>query len=269
MGNGECSGRVAAVTGAGSGIGLAIARRLQQQGYRVYNLSRHPGQGKGLSFLYCDVTREEQVQAAFSAIWQQQGRLDVLVCNAGMGVSGAVEFIPEEDRRDQMEVNEAGAFRCARQAAVFMREQGRGKILFISSLAAVFPIPFQAYYAAGKAALMVFSDALGMELAPFSVQCGCLLLGDVKTGFTAARRKNETGDDRYGGRIRRSVEKMEKDERSGMSPEKVARTAVRCLGRRRLPPRKPVGVSCSVLCALNRVLPHRAVLFLLHRLYAS
>ena len=84
-----------------------------------------------------------------------------------------------------------------------------------------------------------------------------------------SRRKNETGDDRYGGRIRRSVEKMEKDERSGMSPEKVARTAVRCLGRRRLPPRKPVGVSCSVLCALNRVLPHRAVLFLLHRLYAS
>lgn len=56
---------------------------------------------------------------------------------------------------------------------------------------------------------------------------------------------------------------------SGMSPEKVARTAVRCLGRRRLPPRKPVGVFCSVLCALNRVLPHRAVLFLLHRLYAS
>ena len=87
MGNGECSGRVAAVTGAGSGVGLAIARRLQQQGYRVYNLSRHPGQGKGLSFLSCDVTREEQVQAAFSAIWQQQGRLDVLVCNAGMGVN--------------------------------------------------------------------------------------------------------------------------------------------------------------------------------------
>ena len=99
MGNGECSGRVAAVTGAGSGVGLAIARRLQQQGYRVYNLSRHPGQGKGLSFLSCDVTREEQVQAAVSAIWQQQGGLDVLVCNAGMGVSGAVEFIPEEDRR--------------------------------------------------------------------------------------------------------------------------------------------------------------------------
>ena len=130
-----------------------------------------------MSFYPCDVTSEEQVKAALTHVIKEQGHISVLVCGAGMGISGAVEFISEEDEKQQMEVNLMGAMRCARLAASYMREQGEGKILFLSSLAAVFPIPFQAHYAAGKAAVNVFSDALGMELKRFSVQCSCLIIG--------------------------------------------------------------------------------------------
>lgn len=259
---------VAVVTGAGSGIGLAIARRLKNEGYTVYNLSRHQGQATDIRFYPCDVTRKEQVKAALAHVIKEQGRISILVCGAGMGISGAVEFISEEDEKRQMEVNLMGAMRCARLAAPYMREQGEGKILFLSSLAAVFPIPFQAHYAAGKAAINVFSDALGMELKRFSVQCSCLIIGDVKTGFTAARRKNQTGDQLYGGAIGRSVERMEHDEENGMSPEVVAKVAIRTLRRRRMPSQRPVGAGCMFLYQLLRFLPHRTVLSLLYRLYA-
>lgn len=292
--------RTAIVTGASRGIGLATARMLAGEGYIVYGFSRSEGglktpdrpsdevtgriadaqvkitetirESTGYSspaprWVNCDVTDEDSIRSAFDRVLGETGRIDVLVCNAGMGISGAAEFTPVDDYLMEMDVNVTGAIRCAQAAIPVMREQGNGRIVFMSSLAAIFPLPFQSFYSVSKASLNAFSDAAGIELAPFGIQTSAVMLNDVKTDFTENRRKTVTGDDIYGGRISKSVEKMEKSEQSGMSPQQVAKTVCSILRRRKLPSHKIVGVGNEFLGVLYRILPTDLMLRLLAMIY--
>lgn len=259
--------KIAVVTGASKGIGLEIAKMLLGRDYTVYGLARRPGADDGVCWISCDVTDRQSVEKVFSRILEKEDRIDLLVCNAGIGISGAAEFAPQEDYRRQMEVNFDGAVDCVQQAAPLMRKQKSGRIVFISSLAAIFPLPFQSFYSASKAALNAFSDSLGIEMAPFGVQTCTMMLNDVKTEFTDNRRKTAVGDDIYGGRISASVEKMEKSERSGMAPSDVAKTLGKLLDRRKLPSHKIVGASNEFLGLLFRILPADVMLKLLGKIY--
>ena len=259
--------KVAVVTGASRGIGLALARALAAAGYEVCGLSRRAGEDPEILWIPCDVADGASVEAAFAAVLARYGRINLLVNNAGMGVSGAAEFTPEAEIRRQLDVNLLGAIACTRQAIAPMRENGGGRILFTSSLGAIFPLPFQSFYSASKAGLNSFSDALGIELQPFGIETCVLLLNDVKTEFTDSRRKTAEGDELYGGRIAASVGKMERSERSGMEPEQVAEAAVRLLRRRRLPPHKIVGAGNELLGLLYRLLPAGWMLSLLKKIY--
>ncbi len=259
--------KCAVVTGASKGIGLAIAKQLSVDGYRVFGLARSSAAFPEIDWICCDVTNRDSVVAAFEMIMEQVDRIDILVINAGMGISGAVEFTPEADYRRQFEVNVLGAIACAQQAAGRMRESGGGKIIFISSLAAIFPLPFQSFYAASKASLNAFSDALGIEMKSFGVETCTVMLNDVKTEFTDNRVKTAMGDDVYQGRIAASVSKMERSEQSGMSAEQVAETVGALLARRRLPAHKIVGISNELLGLLYRLLPTNCMLWILAKIY--
>lgn len=259
--------KCAVVTGASKGIGFAIAKHLLADGYRVFGLARSSGPLSDIQWIYCDVTERDSIAAAFKTVMEQAGRIDVLVVNAGMGISGAAEFTPESDYRRQFTVNDFGAIACAQLAAGCMRRQGSGRILFISSLAAIFPLPFQSFYAASKAALNVFSDALGIEMKPFGIETCAVMLNDVKTEFTDNRVKTAVGDDVYQGRIAASVSKMERSEQSGMSAEQVAETVGALLARRRLPAHKIVGISNELLGLLYRLLPTNCMLWILAKIY--
>lgn len=259
--------KIAVVTGASKGIGLSIAGRLAGEGYTVFGLSRKAGDLKQVRWKTCDISQMESVEKAFGEILEEAGCIDLLVCNAGMGISGAAEFTPETDYVRQMEVNFTGTVNCATQVIPAMREQGRGKILFISSLAAIFPLPFQSFYSASKAAVNAFSDALGIELRPFGIETSAIMLNDVKTEFTDNRKKTVIGDDVYQGRISASVEKMEKSERSGMSADQVAKCVCGLLKRHHLPSHKIVGLSNEFLGFLCRVLPTNTMLYLLGKIY--
>ena len=261
------SSQTAVVTGASQGIGRAIAEQLAKEGLRVFGLSRTAGESGRIQWIPCDVAKEESVRAAFAEVYRRTQRVDILVNNAGMGISGAAEFTPDGDMQRQFQVNVFGAVRCTQAALPVMRRQGGGKILFISSLASVFPIAFQSFYSMSKASLDSFSVALGIECKPFGIQTGTLLLGDVHSGFTESRKKRMAGDDVYQGRIGRSVEKMERDEQKGMCPEQVAGFACRLLRKRRLPIRRTVGSMNRLLLFLNRVLPARTVVWILGKLY--
>ena len=261
--------KIAVVTGGTSGIGRETALYLANHDCTVYELSRRAEGVAGLRHISADVTDELSVQAAVSQILAEAGRIDILVNSAGFGISGAVEFTDTEEAIRQMNVNFFGMVRMNRAVIAAMRQQGGGRIVNLSSVAAPVPIPFQTYYSASKAAINSYTMALGNELRPFGITVCAVQPGDIKTGFTAARRKVTQGDDVYGGRISRSVERMERDEQNGMDPAKagtfVAKVALKT-GRK---PLYTIGLSYKAAVLLTKILPARALNRLIGKIYAN
>lgn len=211
------------LTGGSSGIGRATAILFAQKGnYQVYELSRHGESTDGIRHIDCDVTNPEDCHNAVSKAIEETGKIDLLISNAGMGISGALEFTELSEAKRQMDVNLFGTLNITQAVLPYMREHRSGKIIFVSSLAAVFSIPFQAFYSASKAAVNSLALALKNEVEPFGIKVAILLPGDVKTGFTAARKKSLVGSDIYK-RMEKSLGQMEHDEQSGIAPEVMAK----------------------------------------------
>ena len=259
---------VAIVTGGSSGIGLAAARSLRDQGLAVYILSRRPFSEKGLHHICCDVADERQCAEAFASVLHKAGDVDILVNCAGFGISGAVEFTEPDEAKKQMEVNFFGCVNMTKAALSYMRERGNGHIVNISSVAAPAAIPFQAYYSASKAAINAWSAALANELRPYGVTVTAVQPGDIKTGFTAAREKSVAGDEAYGGRISKSVAKMERDEQNGMDPAKAGAYIARIALKQHPKPVYTIGFGYKAICVLLKLLPSRLANWAIGKLYA-
>ena len=261
--------KVAIVTGGSSGIGLETAKALRDRGCRVWTLSRRPAEIPGIVSLTADVTDEAAVGKAVSAVLAESGRIDILVNCAGFGISGAVEFTELADAKKQFDVNFFGAVNVTKAVLPVMRKQGSGRIVNVSSVAAPVAIPFQAYYSAAKAALNAWTAALANEVRPYGITVTAVQPGDIKTGFTAAREKSTLGDDLYGGRISRSVSKMEHDEQNGMDPAKAGAYLARQALKKSVPPVSTIGLSYKAVCALARILPASLFNRIVGSLYAK
>ena len=259
---------VALVTGGSSGIGLAAARALRDRGLTVFIVSRRPFTEKGLHHLCADVADERQCAEAVEAVLRKAGRLDLLVNCAGFGISGAVEFTEPAEAKKQMEVNFFGCVNMTRAALPHMRQRGSGRIVNISSVAAPAAIPFQAYYSASKAAINAWTAALANELRPWGVSVTAVQPGDIKTGFTAAREKSIAGDEAYGGRISKSVAKMERDEQNGMDPAKAGAYIAKIAMKQHPKPVYTIGFGYKAICVLLKLLPSRLANWAIGKLYA-
>lgn len=250
--------RTLIITGGSSGIGLATAECFAAHGYRVYNLSRR-GENQDnqhIVHLPCDVTDVTQVQWAVKQVIEQTGQIDVLISNAGFGISGAVEFTALADAERQMQVNFFGAMNIVQAVLPHMRRQGSGSIVFVSSIAAILPIPYQSFYSASKAAVNALTLALRNEVSAFGIRVSALMPGDVHTGFTNARTKSMTGTDVYL-HMQQAVEAMEKDEQKGMSPDVIARKLLSIAHKRCPAPLYTTGWQYHFFVFLERVLPKR------------
>lgn len=246
------------ITGGSSGIGRQLVSLFASEGYLVYNLSRrnvNSNDHNNVTHIPTDITDAGQVRQAFDRIRDEAGRIDLLINNAGLGISGAIEFTGYEAAKGLFDVNFFGAFNCIRQAVSLMRENGGGRIFNVSSAAAVFPIPFQAFYSASKAAINSLSMALANELKNFGISVCAVMPGDVRTGFTEARQKSTKGDDVYGGRIESAVSVMEEDEKNGLLPEKVASDILRIARKRRIKPLYTIGGKYKLFAVIQKVLP--------------
>jgi NAD(P)-dependent dehydrogenase (short-subunit alcohol dehydrogenase family) len=185
----KIQGSIALVTGASSGIGEAIAQRLAIAGYKVYGTSRRgaqPGQRAAFTMLPLDVTSDESVEAAVSEVIRREGRIDLLVNNAGFGVAPAgAEESSIEQAKAIFDTNFFGLIRMTRAVLPHMRREGQGRIINIGSVLGFIPMPYGALYAATKHAVEGYSESLDHELRTSGIRVSVIEPAYTKTQFDA------------------------------------------------------------------------------------
>ena len=263
------SEKVCVITGGTSGIGKCTAEAMMKKGYAVYELSRRAEGASGMHHIPADVTKEDTLAAAVEEILRHEDHIDVVINNAGFGISGAVEFTQTEAAQRQLDVNFFGMVRMNHQVLPVLRRQGYGRIVNLSSVAGAIPIPFQTYYSASKAAINSYTMALANEVKPFGIRVLCVQPGDIRTGFTAAREKSQAGDEVYGGRIARSVAGMERDEQTGMMPEAAGAYVAKVATRGWVRPVNTIGAQYKFFCVLAKFLPKTTLNWLVGKIYAK
>ena len=218
--------KVILITGASSGIGKAIAQFLSEKGYTVYGTSRNPKNTENLSFhlIALDVLDVDSMQKAVNFIIKKEGRLDVLVNNAGMGITGPVEDTPTEEMRNVFNTNFFGAIDVMKAVLPQMRKQKNGLILNITSIAGYMGLPFRGVYSATKGALELVTEATRMEVKNFGIHIANIAPGDFATNIAAGRYhtpvfKNSAYKEKY----QENLDLIDADVNSGMDPKEMAK----------------------------------------------
>jgi NAD(P)-dependent dehydrogenase (short-subunit alcohol dehydrogenase family) len=250
--------KVVLITGASSGIGLSTADRLHAANWKVIGASRRASGGAGWSTLAMDVDDDRSVSEGVAKVVSDHGRLDAVVACAGWGLAGSVEETPIAAAKDQLETNFWGAVRVVQAALPSMREQRSGRVVLVSSIGGVIGIPFQAFYSASKFAMEGYGESLAYEVAPFGIQVSLIQPGNIRTGFTSARRDVPCVDDTYRAAVEKAVGLMERDEQNGAAPDVVAAAVERVLTAARPPRRVSAGKLDERVGILGkRLLPYR------------
>ncbi len=247
--------KTAIVTGASSGIGRCTAVALKNAGCTVYDFSRRDIPVDGIKHISVDVTDEAGVKTAVKQVAENEGKIDILINCAGFGISGAVEYTTTEAAKSQFDVNFFGTVNMNKAVIPYMRSNNSGRIVNISSVAAVAHIPFQAFYSASKAATESYTCALDNEVRAFGISVTAIEPGDICTEFTQARQKSFDGDDIYNGRIGRSVSGMERDEQKGMKPEIAGDYIAKIALKKKVKPIYAIGTSYKILSVLCKTFP--------------
>jgi NAD(P)-dependent dehydrogenase (short-subunit alcohol dehydrogenase family) len=254
--------RVVLVTGASSGIGRACAELLAARGYRVYGASRHPAVGRLVEPISMDVRDDASVRDAVAGVIAREGRIDIVVNNAGIAIAGAVEDTSIEEARQQFDVNFFGVLRVCRAVLPVMREHRAGYIVNIGSIGGLIAIPYQGLYSAAKFALEGFSESLRLEVRRLGVRVVLVEPGDHRTGLTGNRRRTAESQSNpaYRDRFHRAVERTAADEQNGPEPEAVARLVLRIVGNPRPRLRYTAGpIPQRAAIWLKRLMPYSLV----------
>jgi NAD(P)-dependent dehydrogenase (short-subunit alcohol dehydrogenase family) len=221
---------IALVTGASSGIGQATAERLATAGYRVYGTSRRGNDGFARAFqmLPLDVTSDRSVESAIDHLLRIEGRIDLLVNNAGFGVSPAgAEESSLDQARAIFDTNFFGIVRMTRAVVPHMRRQGSGRIVNIGSVLGFLPMPYMALYSATKHAVAGYSESLDHELRTMGIRVCVVEPAYINTPFDANLMKPDVPLDVYRG-VRAGVERRVKEVLVGADgPEVVARVVLK------------------------------------------
>lgn len=265
------------VTGGSGGIGAATARLLCDAGMTVYAASRSGKAPEGYSQngnmipVVMDVNDAQAIAEVVDMIVTERGRLDAVVCNAGNGMAGPIEETSIEEIETQYSTTFYGVVKTVQACMPVFRRQGHGRVVTVSSVAALAPLPYQGYYSCVKAGILQLTKALAIESKDFGVQCCVVMPGDVKTGFTKARRVAEkvrkVDSPYYNGTVK-ALAAMAKDEREGMNPEVIGNTILKQLRRRRMKPEVTPTSLYSLLVFAIRRLPQRLVLKVIGWMYS-
>ena len=261
-------GKVAVITGASRGIGYAIARALNERGGVCYDISRTVVAHKEIKKSYsADVNDYEKVEEILKEIQEREGKIDFFINNAGFGIAGGVEYAKKENIYKQVDTNLSAVIALSGLAVKYLK-LSKGKLVNISSVGGIMPLPYQATYSATKAGVEIFSRALANEVKDYGVKVVSILPGDTKTGFTSARVvDNEGMDEQSKKNIEKSLAKIAKDEEGGMSADEVGKVAVKVLKRKNPPLRVTVGGGYKFLVFLQRIVGTKFLNWIIRKLY--
>ena len=182
-------GKVVLITGGSSGIGKAIGDFLFHKGFTVYGTSRNPEKVSNSLFplIALDVREVASIQSAVATIIKEAGRLDVVINNAGVGITGPLEEIPMVEIKNNFETNFFGPIEVMKSVLPQMRAQQSGLIINITSIAGYMGLPYRSVYSASKGALELITEALRMEVKSFGIQITNVAPGDFATNIAAGR----------------------------------------------------------------------------------
>lgn len=181
--------KVVLITGGSSGIGKSIGEFLHHQGFTVYGTSRNPEKITNSVFplVSLDVRDSKSIHLAVAKIIQETGRLDIVINNAGVGITGPLEEIPMQEIKNNFETNFFGPIEVMKAVLPQMRSQQSGLIINITSIAGYMGLPYRSVYSASKGALELVTEALRMEVKPFGIQITNVAPGDFATNIAAGR----------------------------------------------------------------------------------
>ena len=218
--------KVVLVTGASSGIGKSIATFLQEKGCKVYGTSRNPKNVDDFSFelIALDVLKLDTIKKAVDYILQKERKIDVLVNNAGMGITGPIEDTPTDEMRAVFNTNLFGAIDVMKAVLPQMRKQNSGTIINVTSIAGYMGLPYRGLYSASKGALELITEATSMEVKNFGIKVVNVAPGDFATNIAAGRYHTPVFENSaYKENYQANLDLMDAHVDGGMNPIEMAK----------------------------------------------
>jgi len=252
--------KVVLITGASSGIGKISAEYLSGKGFKVYGTSRKSNSDKlPFTMLSLDLTNKDSIVKAIEIIIKKEHRIDVLVNNAGTGITGAFEETPTEEMRKFFETNFFGLIDVTKEVLPQMRKQNSGLIINITSLAGYMGLPFRGIYSATKGALEILTESIRMEVKEFGIAIINIAPGDYATNIVSGRYHSPFIEgSAYNDSYRRNLALMNNHVSDGRDPIEIARKIESIINMSKPKIHYKVGDSLQKFSiVLKRILPDR------------
>jgi NAD(P)-dependent dehydrogenase (short-subunit alcohol dehydrogenase family) len=253
--------KVVLITGGSSGIGKSIGEFLQHKGFVVYGTSRNPERILNSVFplVALDVRNTASIQAAVAKIIATSGRLDIVINNAGVGITGPLEEIPMQEIKNNFETNFFGPIEVMKAALPQMREQKAGLIINVTSIAGYMGLPYRSVYSASKGALELITEGLRMEVKSFGIHITNIAPGDFATNIASGRYhapviKGSAYEIPYGNTLKTMDEHVD----SGSNPSEMAEAVYKIIQTKVPNGHYKVGVFMQKFSiVLKRILPDK------------
>lgn len=253
--------KVVLITGASSGIGKSIGEYLSKQNFKVYGTSRNPAKiiHPPFPMVALDVTKKETITQAVKQIIAEEGKIDVLINNAGMGITGPIEETPDEEIAKAFNTNYFGPIKVIKAVLPQMRKQNSGLIINITSIAGYMGLPYRGIYSASKGALELTTEAFRMELKDFNIKMTNIAPGDFATNIAAGRYHAPALDDSpYREPYQNTLKLMDEDVDAGKDPLLMAKAVHRVIKKKNPRGHYKVGEALQKFSVgLKRILPDK------------
>ncbi|WP_179377315.1 SDR family oxidoreductase [Winogradskyella wichelsiae] len=217
--------KVVLITGGSSGIGKSVGEFLQTKGFKVYGTSRNPNNYPNSKFpiVALDVAKLDTISACVAEVLKVESKIDVLINNAGAGITGPIEEIPDEEIKRNFETNLFGPINVTKAVLPTMRKQNSGLIINVTSIAGYMGLPYRGIYSASKGALELITEAFRMELKAFNINMSNVAPGDFATNIAAGRYHAPALDDSpYKETYGKTLSLMDEHVDSGGDPKEMA-----------------------------------------------